>query len=189
MSPSKLEILTRWIPNQAWYVGPAEPVFTIIGSFRFDDPMGEVGVESILVHEANGTLFHVPLTYRGAPVEETVQSFLSTMSHSVLGPRWIYDAATDPVYVAALGAVFDGLPQAVEIINADGVTWVRDPFVRVSVAGIGVVGFGTDRTYEVIRIVQTEASHDGAGSSSNSPHRLVATWENQTDPVTLVIAR
>jgi hypothetical protein len=39
----------------------------VIGSYRFDDPEGRVGMEIHLV-DARGTLLQVPLTYRDEPL-------------------------------------------------------------------------------------------------------------------------
>ena len=39
MTPSKLELLTAWLPHQAWYAGQGEaPRLTRVGGFRLDDP-------------------------------------------------------------------------------------------------------------------------------------------------------
>src|SRR5207245_1007166 len=43
-----------------------------------------------------------PLTYRGMPRASAERSLITTMTHTTLGRRWIYDACHDPVYVAAL---------------------------------------------------------------------------------------
>ena len=40
--PTKLELLTDWVPSQPW----GEPVLDLVGAFRFDDPDGEVGIET-----------------------------------------------------------------------------------------------------------------------------------------------
>jgi hypothetical protein len=38
-----------------------------VGAYRFDDPVGEVGIETHLVR-AGERLLHVPLTYRANPM-------------------------------------------------------------------------------------------------------------------------
>jgi hypothetical protein len=68
----------------------------VLGSYRFDDPAGEVGVEAFVVRRGE-QLQHVVFTYRGAPLEGDEARLVSTMEHSELGPRWIYDGTTDPV--------------------------------------------------------------------------------------------
>ena len=47
-SPTKAELIADWAPTQA--VGPsvADPI-DVIGSYRFDDPDGRVGMETHLV--------------------------------------------------------------------------------------------------------------------------------------------
>jgi Maltokinase N-terminal cap domain len=39
------------------------------------------------------------MTYRGAPLRGAGRSLIATADHSVLGPRWIYDAPADPVWI------------------------------------------------------------------------------------------
>lgn len=56
-------------------------------SFRYDDPEGEVGIETLIVRVADGELLHVPVTYRGAPLEGAEPWLMGTMEHSVLGSR------------------------------------------------------------------------------------------------------
>lgn len=65
LSPSKLDIVAAWLPSQPWFTGDAAEA-EIVGSYRFVDPDGEVGMESHLVR-CGDTTYHVPLTYRGAP--------------------------------------------------------------------------------------------------------------------------
>ncbi|GAA6524656.1 aminoglycoside phosphotransferase [Intrasporangium sp. DVR] len=104
--PSKLELLTRWMPQQRWYAGKGQvPQLERVGGFRFEDPEGEVGVEVLLVADRSASpvvVYQVPLTYRGAPLEGAESALVGTMEHSVLGPRWVYDGPHDPVYVAGL---------------------------------------------------------------------------------------
>ena len=95
VTPSKQAIVTDWLDRQPWGGSGAVKV---LGSYRFDDPDGEVGVEALLV-DRGGTVLHVPLTYRGAHLAESKKFLVGTMQHSVLGDRWIYDAAGDPVGV------------------------------------------------------------------------------------------
>ena len=66
VDPSKLELLQVWLPRQSWFTGDAASL-TKVGGFRLDDPAGEVGIESLLVADAPGRVYHVPLTYRAAP--------------------------------------------------------------------------------------------------------------------------
>src|SRR4051794_16071626 len=104
--PSKLELTTSWLPGQPWAPG-GEGAPEQIGAFRFDDPDGEVGVETHLLRSA-GILLQVPLTYRGAPLQNGEPWLVGTMEHSALGRRWVYDGCGDPVYVTTLAAVVRG---------------------------------------------------------------------------------
>jgi hypothetical protein len=102
MAPTKLELLTDWLPRQPWYLGDgAAPQLSRAGGFRLDDPAGEVGIEFMVVGDG-GTTYFVPLTYRAAPLAGAEASLIGTSEHGVLGTRWIYDAAHDPVAVTQL---------------------------------------------------------------------------------------
>lgn len=102
--PGKLELLQAWVPDQPWAVGVDTSSLTQLGSYRFDDPAGEVGMETHLLGTADGRVLQVPLTYRGAPREAAGSTLITTMTHTVLGQRWIYDGCTDPVYATTLAA-------------------------------------------------------------------------------------
>lgn len=102
LNPSKVELVAGWLPSQPFFpVDGADAKLRRVASFRFDDPAGEVGIETLLVDAAGATL-QVPLTYRGTPLEGADDALLGTTEHSVLGTRWVYDATGDPVYVAEL---------------------------------------------------------------------------------------
>ncbi|GAB2473409.1 CG0192-related protein [Xylanimonas ulmi] len=101
LTPTKPSLIAAWLPGQPWFDGDAPLVVTPVGAYRFDDAAGEVGIESHLV-EAGGRTVHVPLTYRGAELDGAEAFLVGTMEHSVLGTRWVYDAAGDPVYRAEL---------------------------------------------------------------------------------------
>lgn len=46
--PTKLELLAAWLPGQAWFAGDAADLKRV-ASYRFADPDGEVGIETLLV--------------------------------------------------------------------------------------------------------------------------------------------
>ena len=106
LTPSKLDLVQAWIGRQRWYNATgSEPSLARVGSYRFVDPSGEVGIETLIVRDVAGpepVVYQVPLTYRGAPLAGLDHALVTTMEHSVLGPRWIYDACHDPVYAACL---------------------------------------------------------------------------------------
>lgn len=111
--PSKLELLTAWLPGRPWYAGGARPDLVKAGGFRLDDPAGEVGLEFMVVTEG-AAAYHVPLTYRASPLTGADAALVGTAEHSVLGKRWVYDGTADPVLVATLLALIhgDAEPQA-----------------------------------------------------------------------------
>jgi hypothetical protein len=115
MAPTKLELLTDWLPRQDWYLGEGPPELSRAGGFRLDDPAGEVGLEFMLVTDGAGggaTTYFVPLSYRGAPLHGADDALIGTSEHGVLGTRWIYDAADDPVAAAQLLAFVRGRVEA-----------------------------------------------------------------------------
>ncbi|WP_033312514.1 1,4-alpha-glucan branching protein [Streptomyces iakyrus] len=115
LKPTKLELLTAWLPSRPWYRGTGEPQLAKAGGFRLDDPQGEVGIEFMVVTDAFGpepVAYLVPLAYRGAPLEGAEHALVGTMEHGVLGQRWAYDGCHDPVLVARLTALIEGRAQA-----------------------------------------------------------------------------
>lgn len=101
LTPGKRELMDAWLPTRPWFDGePRKPT----GSFRFDDPAGEVGMEGFLLGADGLTTLFVPLTYRGAPLAGAEQHLVGTTAHSELGTRWVYDGAADPVFVQSLVA-------------------------------------------------------------------------------------
>lgn len=83
IKPTKEELLASWAPTQPWGPTGPEPI-DVIGSYRFDDPDGRVGMETFLI-TAGGELFQVPLTYREEPLDGVEAALITEMSHSVLG--------------------------------------------------------------------------------------------------------
>lgn len=101
LTPGKRELMDAWLPSRSWYdVEARKPV----GSYRFDDPAGEVGMEGFLLGGPSLSTLHVLLTYRAAPLDGAEEHLVGTTDHSVLGPRWVYDGCADPVFVQALAA-------------------------------------------------------------------------------------
>jgi len=123
VKPTKLELLTAWLPSRPWYVGATGvPQLAKAGGFRLDDPAGAVGIEFMVLSDTSGTgptTYLVPLTYRGAPLDAADHALVGTMEHGVLGPRWIYDGCHDPVLVAQLLALIEGRVQAQDQNTSD----------------------------------------------------------------------
>jgi hypothetical protein len=200
LSPTKLELLGAWLPARPWYRGPAAPAPERIGSYRFDDPDGEVGIETLLVRTGDGPPVQAPLTYRGAPLDGAEAYLLGTAEHSVLGRRWIYDGCGDPVYAAALTrAIVGGTGQAELLIEVDGRVQRRAP--SMSVAGTGSHPAGVPEVTAVVRVddsdptvITTELVElsvwrvlDGAVEAG--PLALTGTWAGRSTPVPLARAR
>jgi Maltokinase N-terminal cap domain len=112
LTPGKLELLAHWLPRQPWYRGGPSPSLAKAGGFRLDDPDGEVGIEVMIVSDADDTRYLVPMSYRGAPLQGADHALLGTSEHGILGRRWIYDALHDPVAVAQLLALAAGQVEA-----------------------------------------------------------------------------
>ncbi|WP_104089069.1 hypothetical protein [Arthrobacter sp. GMC3] len=195
LRPSKMELLAQWLPQQLWFHGGGSPLVRL-GSFRFDDPAGEVGIETQLVG-AGDRVYHVPLTYRGAPLEGAQEFLVGTMEHSVLGHRWVYDATGDPVYVAELAAaLLSGKPQAAQFresggkietlpetaqLSSTGMPETAVPTLEISapttVGGIVTIPVGALALY-VLR--ELELSGEVPATTA-----LSVTWAGQTTPVAI----
>jgi hypothetical protein len=125
LTPGKLDLLSAWLPSQPWYSG-TEPELRKAGGFRLDDPRGVVGIEFMVVGDGTVT-YHVPLTYRGTPLDGADQALIGTAEHGVLGRRWVYDGAHDPVLLAQLLALLQGSvePQAQSVTDAPDLSVTR----------------------------------------------------------------
>jgi hypothetical protein len=134
LNPTKRELMTAWLATRPWAEG-FDPVKTI-ASYRFDDPAGAVGLEGALLVDDAGVVVHVPLSYRGAPLEGADRFLVGTAEHSVLGARWVYDACGDPVWAAAVTtAIATGGGGAEQYFEVDGETVRVEP--RMTVQGSG----------------------------------------------------
>ncbi|MEV7687883.1 maltokinase N-terminal cap-like domain-containing protein [Streptomyces bungoensis] len=135
LTPTKLELLTAWLPTRPWYRGGADaPVLEKSGGFRLDDPEGEVGIEFMVATDTSApepTTYLLPLTYRGAPLAGAERALVGTAEHGVLGKRWVYDGCHDPVLVTELLALVQGRAQAM----AQSVTDTPDHEVTRSCTG------------------------------------------------------
>jgi hypothetical protein len=138
ISPRKDELVDPWLRSRPWWDGEAERA--PVGSFRLDDPAGEVGIECFLFGSATGSTLFVPVTYRGAPLSGT-DGPLGTMEHSVLGTRYVYDACVDPVFVATvLHTIRSGGRQADLVLRrADGTEVDREPSATAEGEGVSTV--------------------------------------------------
>jgi hypothetical protein len=201
--PTKLELLARWLPGRPWYTGPAAPDLHRVGAYRFDDPAGEVGIEALLVRAGDGPVLHVPLTYRGEPLAGREAWLVGTMDHSVLGPRWAYDACGDPLYAAVLTQIIhSGGCQADEFVaDDDGRLQRREP--GATVTGSGPWTGGAAPTVDAVArvddgdppvvgagpvelaVIRVLPAADGRADAGGSGGRLTGTWPGGPGPVTL----
>ena len=118
LSPTKQELVEAWLPSRSWAPGHQ---LKKVAEYRFDDPAGEVGVETILWRTDDGTVLQTPLTYRAAPLDGAEAHLVGTTDHSVLGQRWVYDGCADPVWASTLvAAILTGGHQAQMFIEQDG---------------------------------------------------------------------
>lgn len=98
LTPTKPEIFGAWLATQSWCEGDLNRT---IGSYRFDDPAGRVGIECVLL-EVGESVVHLPVSYREAPLAGADDFLMATTEHSALGTRYVYDACADPVAVRVL---------------------------------------------------------------------------------------
>lgn len=209
MQPTKIEILSAWVPAQPWFEGEGGAEVTNIGAYRFDDPEGEVGIETILVRAGDGPVLQVPVTYRDAPLVGAEAFLIGTTLHSALGQRWVYDATGDPAYLAAVAtAALAGGRQAEQVVEIDGERVIREPTAVVAgsgtpgtpavtlpaVAGISIRhdGGNTVVTAGGLRLVVARAlgADDAlvALADDGTAHEVLAgTWPGQSDLRTLVL--
>ncbi|MEU4428534.1 hypothetical protein AB0F81_48615 [Actinoplanes sp. NPDC024001] len=136
ITPTKLELLASWLPTRPWYDGPESPELTRVAAARFDDPDGEVGIETLLVRAGDGPVWQVPLTYRGAPLDGADEHLAGTLEHSVLGMRWVYDATADPVYVTEVTRVIrEAGHEAPEEVEDGDERISREPDLKLTGSG------------------------------------------------------
>ncbi|MFG2109144.1 CG0192-related protein [Micromonospora chersina] len=198
LRPSKLDLLAGWLPGRRWFAGTAGAEVTRVAAYRFDDPVGEVGIETILVRAGDGPVLQVPLTYRAAPLAGADRWLVGTTEHSVLGPRWVYDACGDPVYPPALAAaVLADAGQAEEYFEVDGRREVRPASMTLTGSRAGaspafdLVDEVVDGDPTLIRAGGAELAlvRRPAPADAPTPSRLTGAWAGQADPVLLAYAR
>jgi hypothetical protein len=201
LRPTKLELLAAWLPGQPWCQGQQPGGDLVrVAAFRFDDPAGAVGIETMLVRAGDEVLRQVPLTYRDAPLAGGDRWLVGTTDHSVLGQRWVYDGCGDPVYAAALAsAILAGTGQADEFFEVNGRLEQRDPSMTVvSSGGYAASGFaGISSIRRVVDGDPTRIVTDSLelavvrrldGRTEQSGAMLTGTWSGQPTPVALAYA-
>jgi hypothetical protein len=198
MNPGKLELLAAWLPAQPWYASNGrEPELAKAGGFRLDDPLGEVGIEFMLVADGP-VVYQVPMTYRGRELPGAGGRLIGTSEHGVLGQRWIYDGIRDPVLVAQLVALIQGeaQAQAQSVSNTPEPAVTGQPVTGGALAAISsvITGDGPDGTdllvdaagpdgrpagelaVRVCRVLRPGAGGAPAGDAAGQPC-LSGTWQ------------
>ena len=197
VSPTKAELIADWAPTRPWGPPVADPI-DVIGSYRFDDPDGRVGMETHLV-TAGGALMQVPLTYRDEPLDGAEDALITEMQHSVLGTRWVYDGLRDSRFVIMLAAVaMTGQGEALGMAVYDGRWYIAPTNVRIQ---------GGGWTLERVPVDGFELASDDGGPAVLHNDRfeltlfrrpvpgprpaigLTASWDGQEDAVVLAEVR
>jgi hypothetical protein len=204
LTPSKIELLQAWVPRQPWLGDADATTVEAVGAYRFDDPDGEVGIETLLLRTAAGQILQVPVTYRGSPMAGSESLLIATSQHSVLGERWVYDACGDPVYVRAVAtAILSGGTQAELQVMTDAGLERRQVTTRVWGSGspdsaippIASVSYSSEGITTVISASHLELTlvraidpDRGIGVRGTS-QRLVGTWPGHDAPALLAFAQ
>jgi hypothetical protein len=214
LDPTKPEAVATYLSARLG-AGVTAQDLRMITSFRFDDPAGEVGCEThiaaVTVPQRGELLVQVPFTYRGAPLEGApAEALVTRMDHSVLGDRWVYDAAFDPVYATELLLAITDAGGAAEqfAVGSDGSrTQITEGLANVRGTGAptdpadaavddvaatdDALTPAVERTADatVIRLrgasVAVLTVLDADGRSDGAGGRLLATWDGQQTPVEL----
>ena len=197
LTPPKIELLTSWVGGQPWAAGVDAGSLEPVGAYRFDDPAGEVGIETHLVRTHDGRMLQVPVTYRAEPLPDATDASVGTTEHSVLGTRWVYDACADPIYALTLATTiltggheaeleFEGSSQRMRgrtrVTGSGGgpapvvvetLTWANHGIVTVIRAGTLELA--------VRRVLDADFPADGT--------TLTGTWPGNDHPVVLASVR
>ncbi|MHB8294542.1 MAG: maltokinase N-terminal cap-like domain-containing protein [Acidimicrobiales bacterium] len=179
LRPRFRDFLPRWLAHQSWYAGTNVPELSAVGFFRIEDPDGEVGMETHLVSDG-ALVYQIPMTYRGEPLSGpgAGAGLITTAEHSVLGTRWIYDAALDPVWIA----------QVARLVREEGVcepSSKRGAAGPAEARGCRLVPPGRldgKVTVDVVRVLSVAGAEPAPGLLGT----LVGTWrpEGPDGPVT-----
>jgi hypothetical protein len=193
ITPTKAELIAAWAPTQPWGFAPDVPI-ELIGSYRFDDPDGRVGMETSLV-TAGDTLLQVPLTYRDEPLEGADDALIVEMEHSVLGTRWVYDGLRDPRFVIMLAAVaMTGQGEALGLAVHEDRWYIAPSNVRIQGGGwtqgpVPVDGFEVGQDDESGTVLRNDRFELNAFRrpvpGPRPPIGLTATWPEHPKAVVL----
>jgi Maltokinase N-terminal cap domain len=203
LTPTKLELLSGWLPSQPWYLESGDaPALVKAGGFRLDDPDGAVGIELMVVTDSGGgqpVAYHVPLTYRGEPLDGGGSALIGTTEHGVLGTRWVYDATRDPVFAEQIVALIQGTaqPQAQSLSNTPDHTVLTRPAspgkLEPGAFSAADGADGTRLTFDtggagqlsvhVMRVLDAEAE-PGAPAAGTGLGYVTAQWQSSDSTMT-----
>ena len=198
LSPTKQELVEAWLPSRSWAEG--RRVAAKVAEYRFDDPDGEVGVETILWRTDDGTVLQTPLTYRSAPLDGAEAHLVGTTDHSVLGQRWVYDGCADPVWAATLvDTISTGGQQAQMYIEQDGRRVDVPPRMQVRGSGsddsaprvTGIDGVSDDGAVTVVTADEVEiaVARVVGAPLGNGPHLSGSLGDSDETTVLAVLRR
>lgn len=196
ITPSKADLIGRWLPAQPW--GPAaDAEVELVGAFRFDDPEHRVGMETHLV-SAGGSIYQVPVTYRDEPLAGAEDAFIAETEHSVLGTRWVYDGLGDERYLLMLLAVtLTGQGETIGLADHEGRWYTRPATARISGGGWTGGAIAVDGLQPVadegavVRLANDGFElrfHRQLSPGPQPAIGLTATWEGQREPMVLAEA-
>ncbi|MGH3167179.1 MAG: maltokinase N-terminal cap-like domain-containing protein [Trebonia sp.] len=174
LAPSFRDFLPAWVAVQPWYRGSGLPSLALAGTYRLEDPAGEVGIETHLVRDGT-TTYQVPMTYRGAPLAAAgdhagtgTPTLIVVAEHSELGTRWIYDAEGDPVWRGAITRlVRDG--RTVESRADDG-----DVIIAVTGHPLNTAGLAGSPAIELRRVLAP--GEPAGGPPAGAAGLVMGTW-------------
>ena len=197
ITPTKGELIAKWAPTRPWGTSAAGGI-EVIGSYRFDDPEGRVGMETHLV-AAGDAVLQVPLTYRDEPLGGADDALITEMQHSVLGTRWVYDGLRDPRFIIMLAAVaMTGQGEAVGMVVYDDRWYIAPSNVRIRGGGwaqerVPVDGFelsSDDAAASVLRNDRFDLTVFRRPVPGPRPAiGLTATWDGHGETVVLAEVR
>lgn len=176
ISPTKIELARTWLPKQVWFTGDPAQV-EMMDRFRFEDPDGEVGVETFLLQVGND-IYQLPVTFRAAPLEGAEEGLIGTTEHTVLGTRYVYDGMFDPVYLAELDRTIREADTAASVAKPDGT--IRPPTVNVRGSGVSSTTH-VEGELEVVSLITDE-------QYAEAPGHLIATLGEAENAYDVVLA-
>jgi hypothetical protein len=146
---------------------------------------------------ADPTSYFTPLTYRGAPLSDAEDHLIGTTEHGVLGRRWVYDGAHDPVFVNQVLALLRGDVEAqsqnesnmidstvfrelsvVGELVPSGAMRIESGPASTDVQGLTL----SSRTVE-LRVVRALRAADDEPYAKGSVGEIVANWTRVGGPV------